>query len=84
MWPRADIESTWPPDPPDGQHSATQGPREGYAVNEFIILLENAAGAGWIFLAAIGATAVGLLIFDRKAKEQVAQGEQSARERRAA
>ena len=53
-------------------------------MNEFIILLENAAGAGWVFLVATGAGAVGFLIFDRRSKSQVAQGEQSARERRAA
>ncbi len=54
------------------------------AVNEFVVLLQNAAGAGWVFLVAIGATAVGFLIFDREKKTHVAQGEQSARERRAA
>ena len=53
-------------------------------MNEFIVLLENAAGAGWIFLVAIGATAVGLFIFDRKGKAQVAAGENAASERKAA
>ena len=52
-------------------------------MNEFIVLLENAAGAGWVFLVAIGAAAVGLLIFDR-GKERVAESEQPARERQAA
>ena len=53
-------------------------------MNEFIILLENAAGAGWVFLVAIGAASIGFLVFDRHKKTKAAQAEQSARERRAA
>ena len=53
-------------------------------MNEFIILLQTAAGAGWVFLVALGATAIGYLVFDRKPAQRAADRDQSARERRAA
>lgn len=53
-------------------------------MNEFIILLQNAAGAGWVFLLAIGAVAVGMLVFDRPQRAQDAARQQSAGERKAA
>lgn len=59
-------------------------PTGGTAVNEFLILLENAAGAGWVFLVAIGAAALGLLIFDRKSSARLAESERPAGERQAA
>lgn len=53
-------------------------------MNEFILLLENAAGAGWVLLVAIGAVAVGMLIFDRKPASRAAALDHAANERKAA
>ena len=53
-------------------------------MNEFIILLQNAAGAGWIFLIAIAAVAVGMFIFDRPNRAQDAAQQQASNDRKAA
>jgi hypothetical protein len=53
-------------------------------VNEFIILLQNAAGAGWVFLLAIAAVAIGMFIFDRPKRAQNAAQQQGSNDRKAA
>jgi hypothetical protein len=37
---------------------------EGTSMNDFLILLENAAAAGWIALCVVAAISVGLLVHD--------------------
>ena len=58
-------------------------PRKGYPVNEFLILLENAAGFGWFALVALAVAAVAMIILDRKSARS-AKAEQKAKERMAA
>lgn len=53
-------------------------------MNEFIILFQNAAGAGWVFLIALAAVAVGMLIFDRPKRAHDAKQQQASSERKAA
>lgn len=48
-------------------------------MNEFIILLQNAAGAGWVFLIAIAAVAIGMFIFDRPKRAHDAAQQSSER-----
>jgi hypothetical protein len=52
-------------------------------MNEFIILLENAAAIGWFVLCAVAAAAVTMLIVDRKPSRS-ARSESADRERMAA
>lgn len=53
-------------------------------MNEFIILLQNAAGAGYVFLVAVAAVAFAMFVLDRpKRAHDVAQPEMSS-EREAA
>ncbi len=64
---------------------ALHQPAEGIpTVNEFLILLETAASAVWIYLLALAAAAVTLLIVDRRPSKAAAQEQQPARERIAA
>lgn len=53
-------------------------------MNELLILLETAAGAGWIYLLVLAAAAVTLLIVDRRPAKGAAQEQRPARERMAA
>lgn len=52
-------------------------------VNEFLILLESAAGIGWLTLVAVAVAAVAMLVFDRRPSRS-AKAEREARERMAA
>ena len=53
-------------------------------MNEFLILFQNAAGAGWVFLIALAAVAIGMFIFDRPKRAHDATQRQASSERKAA
>jgi hypothetical protein len=53
-------------------------------VNEFVILLQNAAGAGYVFLVAVAAVAIGMFAFDRPRRTRDAAQPEIPREQKAA
>ena len=52
-------------------------------MNEFLILLETVAGAGWFYLVALVVAAVGMFVFDGRSRRAKA-AEQPAKQRMAA
>ena len=53
-------------------------------MNEFLVLLENAAGAAWFWLAGLGVAAVAMLIFDRPRLKIAARRHRPVQERKVA
>ena len=81
-WPITELDGSW--ESPGGRRAPTQALGRIPILNEFIILLQNAAAAGWAFLWVVALLAVGMLVFDRKRVKRSAEAEKSSRERMAA